>query len=335
MLHEMLDLWDERRARRGDAAKLPVPPVIDARLAFPDAPPSPDLETFCSLVERAADDPAFFEPGPVPERDVRWTDGWLRFSSALASDLEANDTVHASVEPGGGRGHALVVFHHWNARKRSSRLARYFAKRGITVVQMAMPFHMERRRPGTENVDDILSPDLGRTLHTMRQAVLDGRALVSVLRDAGFDRVSVLGMSLGSWVAGLVAAHDDRVRCAGLFLSAGSLADMAWAGRATRHIRASLDGVVEPTQLRRTWAPLDLERHAPKLARPGLTLQFVLAKRDTVVPPELSERLVEAVRTAGADPHVRWLDCGHYSLSLPPFILMAGRSMASALSSAS
>lgn len=331
MLDRMLDLWDERRAARGDAGKRPMQPVIAANVPFPDMASCSDLNALCKRAEAAADDPSFFTPAPIPTEAVRWVDGWISFPSPLPSDAETNNTVHASVVAGEGQSHALVVFHHWNARERSSRLARYFAGKGVTVVQMAMPFHMERRRPGAENVDDILSADLGRTLRSMRQAVLDGRQLVEILQNAGFEHVSVLGMSLGSWVAGLVAAHDERIQCAGLFLSAGSLADMAWTGRATRHIRASLDGMVELGQLRRTWAPLDLTRHASKLARSDLNLQFVLAKRDTVVPPELSERLVTSVRQAGADPRVQWLDCGHYSLSLPPYILWAGRSMTSAL----
>lgn len=331
MLHRILDLWDERRAARGDVGKRPMPPIIDGSLPFPDMLPLSDLDALCERAETATDDPAFFTAAPIAAEDVRWEDGWITFPSPLTSDLEANNTVKASVMAGEGRGHALVVFHHWNAQERSSRLARYFAGKGVTVVQMAMPFHMERRRPGAKNVDDILSADLGRTLRSMRQAVLDGRAMVGVLQDAGFERVAVLGMSLGSWVASLVAAHDERVECAGLFLSGGSLADMVWTGRATRHIRVSLDGVVELAQLRRAWAPLDLNRHASKLARTGLTLQFVLAERDTVVPPDLSKQLVASLREAGAEPRIRWLECGHYSLSLPPYILWAGRSMASAL----
>ncbi|WP_308917182.1 alpha/beta fold hydrolase [Jannaschia sp. LMIT008] len=331
MLHKMLDLWDERRAARADPAKRPMEPIIDASLPFPNVKPATSLNAFCAMAEDAANEPSFFTPARVNEADVRWKDDRISFPSPLISDLEANNTVHASVEAGKDGGHALVVFHHWNAQERSDRLARYFAAKGVTVVQMALPYHMERRRPGTENVDDILSADLGRTLRSMRQAVLDGRALIGILKDGGFDQISVLGMSVGSWVAGLVAAHDERVHCAGLFLSAGSLADVAWTGRATRHIHTSLDGVVELDQLRRTWAPLDLAQHTSKLARPELTLQFVLGKRDTVVPPDLSERLLSAIRNAGGDPRILWLNCGHYSLSLPPYILWAGRSMAAAL----
>lgn len=331
MFHKALDLWDERRARRSDGSKKPSLPIVDLQLAFPEAGPAADLEALAAHAVQAASDPSFFDLRPISEKDVRWSDGSISFPSSLDSDVAANDTVHASVERAEGAKHALVVFHHWNADERSKRLARFFVRQGITVAQMAMPYHMERKRPGAANVDDILSPNLGRTLRSMRQAVLDGRALVRILHDAGYERVSVLGMSLGSWVAGLVASHDRLVGCAGLFLSAGSLADMTWTGRATRHIRESLEGQVELDQLRRAWAPLDLERHAGKLARPDLALQFVLAKRDTVVRPELSEGLVSAIEKAGGEPHVLRLDCGHYSLSLPPFILWAGRSMASTL----
>lgn len=328
----MLDLWDERRAARGDAAKRASPPVLGVQLAFPDAEPGSGLEELCVLAERATADAAFFEPMKVRLESVTWSEDWISFPSGLESDVKANDTVHASIQRGDGQKHALVVFHHWNAKKRSSRLAQYFARRGITVVQIAMPYHLERRRPDAANVDDILSPNLGGTLRSMRQAVLDGRALVRILRDAGYERISVLGMSLGSWVAGLVAAHDRAIGCAGLFLSAGSLADMVWTGRATRHIRASLDGEVGLAELRRAWAPLNLENHATKLVREGFSLQFVLAKRDTVVPPELSQHLLNTLRAAGGNPQVLELNCGHYSLSLPPYILSAGRSMGSALS---
>ena len=67
---------------------------------------------------------------------------------------------------------------------------------------------------------------------------------------------------------------------------------MVWTGSATRHIRASLEGEIELAELRGAWAPLSLESYADKLARHGLELQMVLAERDQVVLPALSERLV-------------------------------------------
>ena len=134
-------------------------------------------------------------------------------------------------------------------------------------------------------------------------------------------------MSLGSWVAGLIAAHERTVGAAALFLTAGSLSDMVWTGRATRHIRSIFEGGIDLTELRKAWEPLDLERHADGLARSGLDLKIVLAKRDTVVLPELSKQLVMRLQEAGATPEVLELNCGHYSLSLPPYIARAGSSV--------
>lgn len=328
MFHKALDRWDETKARRSDAAKVVTDLILDAELAFPGSGRVDSIAKFCALAERAASDPSYFgEPGQEIA-DVRWEDGWITFPSDVRTGVEPNDLVVAKVTERHPSDRALVVFHHWNAVSRYPQLAHFLAWQGITVAEVALPYHLERSRPGSAHADDMLSPNLGRTLQSMRQAVLDGRKLVRILRDRGYRRVSVLGMSLGSWIAGLVAAHDRTVSGAALFLTADSLADMVWTGRATRHIRASLEGEIDLADLRRAWAPLDLERHAEELARSNLDLQLVLAERDTVVLPELSERLVEALQKAGAAPDMLRLNCGHYSLSLPPYIVRAGSGLA-------
>ncbi|NEJ11183.1 dienelactone hydrolase-related enzyme, partial [Rhizobium leguminosarum] len=149
-----------------------------------------------------------------------------------------------------------------------------------------------------------------------------------------YREISVLGMSLGSWVAGLIAAHEPAVSKASLFLTAGSLADMVWTGRATRSIRDSLEPAIALADLRRVWGPLNLENFAHKLARPDLALQVVFATRDKVVLPELTKRFIEKLHQAGAKPSVLKLNCGHYSLATPPYILFAGWSLKRFLSRA-
>ncbi len=326
MYHEWLDRWDERRAQRGDATKAATGLTLDTSLAFPSAENVASIAEFCALADQAAADQAFFNEPDEPGSDVRWEDGWIRFPSSLLTDVEENNTVWGKVTEAQSSDHALLVFHHWNATSRKPQLARFFARRGITVVEVALPYHLERSRPGAPHADYMLGPNLGRTIQSMRQAVLDGRKLVGGMRNAGYETISVLGMSLGSWVAALLAAHDPAVGKAALFLTAGSLADMVWTGRATRHIRASLEGQIDLAELRRAWGPLNLENHVGRLARPGLALQIVLAKRDTVVLPELSERLVTRLAEVGAEPEVLRLNCGHYSLSLPPYIIRTGLS---------
>ncbi|MBO0134154.1 alpha/beta fold hydrolase [Agrobacterium burrii] len=327
MFHSWLDGWDERRAQRGDEAKKTTPFVIDADRAFAGAQNTASLEEFCLLADKAASDPGFFErpSGSVDGFDL--TDGWLKFPSDIATDVDENNIVWAKITESASSKKALVIFHHWNADARNAQIATLFSRRGITVIEIAMPYHFERSRPGSLYADYILSTNLGRTLQSMRQAVCDGRKVIGWLKSEGYREISVLGMSLGSWVAGLIAAHEPAVSKASLFLTAGSLADMVWTGRATRSIHESLAPHIELNDLRRAWGPLNLENYAQNLARPDLRLHIVLAKRDTVVLPDLSARFMQRLESVGASPHILELNCGHYSLGIPPYILLAGLSL--------
>ncbi|MBY5523502.1 dienelactone hydrolase-related enzyme [Rhizobium leguminosarum] len=327
MYHSWLDRWDERRAKRGEEGKETTSFILDAERAFPDANKVASLEEFCGLAERAAVDPAFFAEPRGSDQGFQRHDGWLKFPSSISTDVEENNVVWAKVTESGTFDQAMVVFHHWNASARNRQIAKYLSRSGITVVEMAMPYHFERRRPGSVYADYMLSPNLGRTIQSVRQAVLDGRKLIRWLKSEGYREISVLGMSLGSWVAGIVAAHDPAVFKASLFLTGGSLADMVWTGRATRSIRTGLEPNIGLTDLRRAWAPLNLETYAHLLAKRNLDLHVVLAKRDKVVLPELSESFMQRLKAVGASPNILNLNCGHYTLGMPPYIVFAGLSL--------
>lgn len=334
MYHSWFDRWDERRARRGEEGKKTTDFALDAERAFPGEKTIKTIEKFCVLADQAASDPAFFDEPGGNDRGFERQGEWLRFPSDVSTDVDENNVVWAKITDSGSPDRALVIFHHWNASSRNRRIASFFSKRGITVVEIAMPYHFERSRPGSLHADYMLSANLGRTIQSVRQAVLDGRKLIRWLKRERYGEISVLGMSLGSWVAGLIAAHDPTVSKASLFLTAGSLADMVWTGRATRAIRDSLEPEIDLTDLRRAWGPLNLDNHAYRLARPDLALHVVLAKRDKVVLPELSASFMQKLKDAGARPSILELNCGHYSLALPPYILLAGLSLKRFLSGA-
>lgn len=334
MLYSWLDSWDERRARRGEERKTATDFVLDAERAFPGAGKTTSIEEFCALADQAVADPAFYNVPTESIEGFEKKDGWLRFPSDISTDVEQNNVVVARITECGSFDQAMVFFHHWNATARNRLIANFFSQRGITVVEMAMPYHFERSRPGSTHADYMLSPNLGRTVQSVRQAVLDGRKLIRYLKGEGYREISVLGVSLGSWVAGLIAAHDLGVSKASMFLTAGSLADMVWTGRATRSIRSNLEPVIDLPDLRTAWGPLDLENYAHRLARSGLDLHAVLAKRDRVVLPELSHRFMQRLNDAGVRPNILELNCGHYSLAVPPYVLLAGLSLKRFLSSA-
>ena len=327
MYHRWLDRWDERRARRGEEGKKATAFILDADRAFPGEKQVRTIEEFCVLADRAVADPTFFDAPGGNDQGFERQGEWLKFPSDISTDVEENDVVWAKITDSGSCDQALVIFHHWNATSWNLQIASFFSKRGITVVELAMPYHFQRSRPGSSHADYMLSANLGRTIQSARQAVLDGRKLIRWLRDEGYRDISVLGMSLGSWVAGLVAAHDPAVSRASLFLTAGSLADMVWTGRATRAIRYSLEPEIDLTDLRRAWGPLNLENYAHRLARTDLALHVVLARRDKVVLPELSASFMRKLKDAGAGPNILELNCGHYSLAVPPYGLLAGLSL--------
>ena len=333
MYHKWLDHRDERRARRGEQGKEATNFVLDAERAFPDAKEIVGLGEFCALADQAVADPTFFDAPIGSHQDFQRQGEWLRFPSDVSTDVDQNNVVWAKITEGASVDHAIVVFHHWNATARNRQIAKFFSRRGVTVVEIAMPYHLERRRPGSLHADYMLSANLGRTIQSVRQGVLDGRKLIRWLKIEGYREISVFGMSLGSWIAGAVAAHDPAVSKASLFLTAGSLADMVWTGRATRSIRDSLEPAIELSDLRQAWGPLNLENYVDRLTRPDLDLHVVLAERDKVVLPELSQRFMRKLRGAGAQPTILELNCGHYSLATPPYILFAGWSLKRFLSS--
>ena len=327
MYYRWLDQWDERRTRRRDDVKKVTGLVLDPELVFPAREGVWSLEAFCDSAELTAANSGSFFGLSDPIANISTDAQWIRFPSSVSTGISENDLVHAKVTRAGSFDHAVIVFHHWNATSRNAALARHLARQGLTVVEIAMPYHLERARPGSSYAGHMLSSNIGRTLQSVRQAVIDGRQLIGVLQRAGYRRVSVLGISLGSWVAGPVAAEDASIHKASLILSAGSLADMVWSGAATQHIRAGLEGKLELSELRRAWSPLDLGSYAAKLARPGLVVQFVLAKRDKVVLPELSETFIRQIQGLGVSTDVTRLNCGHYSLALPPYAIRLGISV--------
>ena len=133
---------------------------------------------------------------------------------------------------------------------------------GFSAFVLTLPHHYARNAsPVRQVANDFLNADLGASIRSIRQSVCDVRSLVTWLRAEGFAEVHLIGVSLGSCVASLVAAFDARLASTSLFLTAGDFAETVWNGRATQHIRAALDPHIDLPNSRGS-GPSSAPRHS-------------------------------------------------------------------------
>jgi hypothetical protein len=248
----------------------------------------------------------------------------LTFRSSINTETEANNIVRARIHSAKKPRRAVVILPHWNAPMWAyQKFGQYLARLGVTAVELCLPYQGERNRSGAPTSDHFLSANLGRTIRSVRQAVLDAKDVLDWLEESGHKTLGMIGVSLGSCIAGLVSAHDTRVTASALLLTAGDFAEVVWTGRATQHIRSGLAGGISLPELQQVWSIISTGTYVRQLARSGHRTLIISASRDRVVAPSLTRRFVEELRGAGGRPAWRILPCGHYSLALFPFSAMA------------
>ena len=142
-------------------------------------------------------------------------------------------------------GRALVVLPQWNSGPDGHvGLAKLLNRFGISALRMTMAYHAERKPAELQRADYHVSSNVGRTIHACRQSVIDTRACIDWLLQQGYERVGILGTSLGSCVAFIATAHDPRVR-AGIFNHVSMyFSDVVWTGLSTQNVRQGFDGHV-------------------------------------------------------------------------------------------
>ena len=135
---------------------------------------------------------------------------------------------------------------------------------GISALRLSLPYHDARMPPELSRADYIVSSNVGRTAQVCRQAVLDARRAVAWLAAQGYERIGILGTSLGSCLAMLTAAHEPLIRAPALNHVSPYFADVVWRGLSTRHVRQGLDGHID---LDAPAAHLDADQPYPYLDR--------------------------------------------------------------------
>jgi dienelactone hydrolase len=216
---------------------------------------------------------------------------------------------------------AVLVLPQWNAQPDSHvEACRIFNGLGMTALRLTLPYHEERRPPELERADYLVGSNIGRTIESMRQAVLDTRAAVRWLKDQGFERIGILGTSIGSCIGFLAFAHDAAIDVGVFNHVSGYVADVVWQGISTQHVRAGIETDLTVDELREFWTPISPVPFIPRLRdmqqRP---MRFIAARYDLTFPLNLTHQIINEVRAQGIDLDLVWLPCGHYTTAEMPW----------------
>ena len=276
-----------------------------------------------------------------PAQDYKLEGNLLTFTSSIHSPWAENNRVYAQYFPAGAalsgtgsvnangsakrKGRAVVVLAQWNAKwEEQQGVCKWLNRLGITAVKMSLPYHDRRAIPGHRRADHLVAPNIGLTLQANRQAVVDVRATLRWLEQQGYDRLGILGTSIGSCIGFIAMCHDPAVR-AGAFLHASTyFGDVVANGLTTLNVWEQLAAHVTPEELRRFWSPISPMPYLRKLPGNDRKMLLITGKYDPTFWPEFTDELLQRMRDAGVQFASLRLPCGHYSLGVTPFKHVAG-----------
>lgn len=258
--------------------------------------------------------------------DYRLEGDRLTWTSAVKTPSIENNTARARyfpVQPKNGKRSrkAVVVLPQWNAQPESHvEACRIFNMIGMAALRLTLPYHLERKPPELERADHLVCSNIGRTIQSTRQAVLDTRAAVRWLRNEGFEQIGILGTSVGSCIAFLAFAHEPDLKAGAFNHVSGYYADVVWHGLSTSHVRAGFADHLTLDELRTYWSPISPLPFMPRLKKMGhRPMRFIVARYDLTFPLDLSLEAIAEARRHELPLDIVWLPCGHYTTGEMPW----------------
>jgi dienelactone hydrolase len=319
----MLELNDFILAHRGEffAYQTPQDFVLEDRhpQLFPTNVRPETLQRDARLRRRAAE-------GTLAQAQ------FLRFTSPVRTPYPENDRVNARWFPApaektaGKPKQAIIVMPQWNADAFShNALCSIFNRFGVSALRLSKPYHDIRRPAELERADYAVSANVGRTMASCRQAVVDIRCCLDWLQQQGYEQFGILGTSLGSCYAFLASALDRRVQVTAFNHASMSFGDVVWTGQSTRHIRAAFEAITMTQQrLRDVWAAVSPSFYMDQFAANPKKILLVHATYDLTFLEEYSLQVIENFRRRGVDFVSKVLPCGHYTTGETPYKFMDG-----------
>ncbi|HKX82730.1 MAG TPA: hypothetical protein VJL58_00790 [Pyrinomonadaceae bacterium] len=259
---------------------------------------------------------------PVSQKEI----AVLTWSSGVETISIENNTAYAQYFPHPDKRAAVIILPHWNAKAGTYfDLAKFFNKVGLSALRITLPYHEERMPPELTRADHLVSPNIGRSLQSIRQAVLDTRAAITWLKRQGYEKVGIVGTSIGSCVAFLAFVHDPQIDAAVFNHVSGYMADVVWHGLSTYHVRDGFGDNITLDELREYWMPVSPMAYMNELAAQDPRPQrYIYTLYDLSFPIELSRDTMRALREHKIKHSKAAIPCGHYTLGEKPWVYVDG-----------
>ena len=248
--------------------------------------------------------------------DLTWTSG-------IETPSKENNTVYAKYFPHKtNKKAAVLVLPHWNAKAGTYfDLCKLFNKIGISALRMTLPYHEERKPPETNRADYLVAPNVGRTLQSLRQAVVDTRSAIKWLKLQVYEKIGIVGTSIGSCVGFFAFTHDMQIDTAVFNHVSGYPADVVWHGITTYQVKEALGDNLTLDELREYWLPISPMSYMDRLAKlPPRPQRYIYTLYDLSFPVGLSRDTINALRERNIKHRKTVIPCGHYTLGQKPWV---------------
>jgi hypothetical protein len=272
----------------------------------------------------ARSDEFFFSPDV---RDFELNGEQLTWTSGIETTSVENNTAYATYFPHeANRKSAVVVLPHWNAKAGTYfDLCKFFNKVGISSLRLTLPYHEERMPPELTRADYLVAPSVGRTLQSLRQSVVDTRSAVQWLKQQGYEKIGVVGTSIGSCVGFFAFCHDMTIDAAVFNHVSGYPADVVWHGLSTYAVKEGIGDNLELDELREYWLPISPMAYMERLSKlPPRPQRYIYTLYDLSFPVDLSRDVMRELRRLKIKHSKAAIPCGHYTLGTKPWVYLDG-----------
>jgi dienelactone hydrolase len=180
---------------------------------------------------------------------------------------------------------------------------------GLDVYLYVLPYHAERRPPGVVFAGSVFpTTQMTRTNEAFFQAAWECRSLVAWHRAQGGGPCGVVGLSLGGYLAAVLASvtRAAELACAVCLMPVADIPTLMWSnGEGTEERRRAEEAGITFDMFCRSMA-----LHAPLAHRPALERERLLlvgARGDHIIPPQHTTALWEH----WGRPALHWIEGSH------------------------